>query len=92
MAAAAITLLLMGSVVTMFGYVTNKVTSSRAIIEMSDQLRNAKQRLQSDLLGVTDSDHPTAGTESEQGYFEVYEGPIGPIFGPDFPSATTTTC
>ncbi len=77
--AATITLLLMGGVVSMFGYVTNKVTDSRAVVGLTDQLRNAKQRLQLDLMGVTAPTIPPLSPESEQGYFEVIEGPMGPI-------------
>ena len=77
--AATITLLLMGAVVSMFGYVTNKVTDSRAVIELNDQIRNAKQRLQLDLMGATAPTIPPLNPDSEQGYFEVVEGPMGPV-------------
>src|ERR1700722_8311157 len=79
MVAATITLLLMGGVVTMFGYVTNKVTDSRAVVELTDQLRNAKQRLQLDLMGATAPTIPPLNPEAEQGSFEVMEGPMGPV-------------
>ena len=79
MVAATITLLLMGGVVSMFGFVTNKVTQSRSVVEMSSQLRNARQRLQLDLLGVTAPTIPPLSPDSEQGYFEVIEGPMGPV-------------
>ena len=79
MVAATITLMMMGGVVSMFGYVTNKVTDSRAMVELTDQLRNVRQRLQLDLMGATAPTIPPLSPDSEQGYFEVIEGPMGPV-------------
>lgn len=77
--ATAVTLILMGLCVQFFGFVSRGVSDSRAMMEMSDRLRNAKTVLQHDLRGVTAPTIPPLRPGAGQGYFEYIEGPIGPI-------------
>src|SRR3989304_908408 len=51
--ATALTLLLMGVVVQLFGALGQSITDSRAVLEASERLRSAVARLQMDLEGVT---------------------------------------
>lgn len=73
--AAALTLLMTALVVQVFGFVSDGVFNSRANINMSEQLRNAKQRLIQDLRGITAPTVPPLDPWSELGYFEYVEGP-----------------
>ncbi len=73
--ALAITLIMMGAVVTLFGVVGESVGHSRTAIEMSDRLRSARNTIQSDLLGVTATMKPPLRPENGEGYFEIIEGP-----------------
>ncbi len=70
----AITLMMMAAVVTLFQNVTDSVTGSRSIIEMSERLRAARNRLQADLIGATASMTPPLRPENDEGYFEYVEG------------------
>lgn len=81
--AAAITLLIMATLAQMFVFVNGTVAESRAVVEMTDQLRACKHRLQKDLSLLTAPTIPPLRPEAEQGYLEIIEGPIGPIFRPD---------
>ena len=45
----AITMIMMGAVVSLFGLISDNVSGSRAIIEMSERLRATRNRLQADL-------------------------------------------
>ena len=79
----AITLIMMGAVVTLFGVVSESVSGARSAIEMADRLRGAKEQLQLDLQGVTATMKPPLRPEMDQGYFEIIEGPSkddGPRF------------
>ena len=58
MVALAVTLIMMGAVVTLFGVITESVSASRSGIEMADRLRAARNQLQVDLRGVTATLHP----------------------------------
>ena len=75
--AMAVTLILLGIVVTIFGIVGDNVSNSRATIEMTDQLRAAKHKLQLDLQGATTQMLPPRRPEWGEGYFEIIEGPVG---------------
>ncbi len=75
--AMVITLVMLGIVVTVFGLVGDSVSGARAGMEMSDQLRAAKHRLQLDLVGVTTQMLPPRRPEYGEGYFEIIEGPVG---------------
>jgi prepilin-type N-terminal cleavage/methylation domain-containing protein len=71
----AITLIMMGAVVTLFGTVTDSVSSSRALLEASDRLRACRNRLQADLQCATASMKPPLRPENGEGYLEILEGP-----------------
>lgn len=72
--ATALTLILMGAVVTMFGNMSNSIADSRSTLEMSDALRTTAAILQRDLGGVTATMLPP--TPPGTGYFEIIEGPV----------------
>ena len=74
--ATALTLLLLGVVVRMFGSLGQSITDSRAILEASDHLRSAAARLQMDLQGVTVTMLPPRNPDDGEGYFEYIEGPV----------------
>ena len=80
--ATAVTLLLVGMVVSIFGVLSDRVSDARAMIEIADRVRATKQRLQQDLQGITVTMLPPRRPEDDEGYFEGKEGPIGPIVPP----------
>ncbi len=71
----AITLIMMGAVVTLFGTIADSVSGSRSIIEISERLRATRNRLQADLQGATATMKPPLRPENDEGYFELIEGP-----------------
>lgn len=74
--AMAVTLIMMGAVVTMFGNVGNSITASRAMMEISERLRNCRNVLQTDLGNITVTMQPSRRPEMDEGYFEYIEGPV----------------
>ncbi|MCH2184006.1 MAG: prepilin-type N-terminal cleavage/methylation domain-containing protein [Mariniblastus sp.] len=74
--AMAITLVMIGAVVTIFANVTGSVQKRRAMIEMSGQLRHARNVLQRDLAGATCPAVTWQRPESNHGYLEIIEGPL----------------
>ncbi|NLE38839.1 MAG: hypothetical protein GX621_12515, partial [Pirellulaceae bacterium] len=66
-------------VVQIFGLVGQSVDTSRAVLEMNEQLRSATDRLRKDLQGATADMNPPLSPEAGKGYFEIIEGPIGPV-------------
>jgi len=74
--AMAITLVMIGAVVTIFANVTGSVQKRRATIEMSGQLRHARNVLQRDLAGATCPAVTWQRPESNHGYLEIIEGPL----------------
>jgi hypothetical protein len=78
--AMAITLLMMAAVVTLFANLSGSIRNRRAVIELSGQLRQVRQRLARDLAGCTVPpgdgglipwrQRPGEGI----GYFEIQEG------------------
>lgn len=72
--ALAITLIMMGAVVTLFGVISESVSGSRSAIELSDRLRAARNQLQLDLAGATATMKPPLRPENDEGYFEIIEG------------------
>ena len=74
--ANALSLLLLGAVVRMFGDVGQGITDSRAMLESADRLRLTAARLQQDLAGVTVTMNPPRKPENNEGYFEYIEGPV----------------
>jgi type II secretory pathway pseudopilin PulG len=75
MVALAITMIMMTAVITLFANVTTTVSNSRALIEISERLRTARNRLQLDLAGHTASTIPPLRPEDGEGYLEIIEGP-----------------
>src|SRR5205814_6149319 len=72
--AMAITLVMMGAVVTLFANISNSVRNRRATIEMSAQLRHVRNVLQQDLQGATCPGITWQRPESNHGYIEIIEG------------------
>jgi type II secretory pathway pseudopilin PulG len=72
--AMAITLVMMGAVVTLFANISNSVRNRRATIEMSSQLRHVRNVLQQDLQGATCPGVTWQRPESNHGYIEIIEG------------------
>jgi hypothetical protein len=74
--ALAVTLLMMGAVVTVFGFIGERVTDSRAMIETADRVRSAGHRLREDLASITVDAIPWQRPEEGAGYLEILEGPV----------------
>jgi prepilin-type N-terminal cleavage/methylation domain-containing protein len=73
--ALTITLILMATVAELFSHVTDGIRNSRSMMDLNDQLRNAKHRLIADLRGTTAPTIPPLSPEMHLGYFEYVEGP-----------------
>jgi prepilin-type N-terminal cleavage/methylation domain-containing protein len=73
--AMAITLVMMGAVVTLFANVSNSVRNRRAVVEVSGQLRHTRNMLQQDLQGATCPGLTWRRPEENEGYIEIIEGP-----------------
>lgn len=78
--AVTLTLIMMTTVVTVFGLVMDSISNSRSTIEMTDRLRAARNRLALDLQGATAPTNPPLRPEDSPGGFEIIEGPIGAIY------------
>jgi len=74
--ALAVTLIMMGAVITVFGFIGERVTDSRSMIETNDRLRSAAHRLREDLSSITVDALPWQRPEAGQGYLEILEGPL----------------
>lgn len=72
--ATAMTLVIMGVVVQLFGMVGKGVSSSRASLDMSMQLRAVAHTLRTDLNGITFETVPPVKVDSDSGYLEIIEG------------------
>jgi prepilin-type N-terminal cleavage/methylation domain-containing protein len=88
MVATVITLILMGSVAAMFGFVSTSVTDSRAMAEAGERLRNVRAMLQHDLQGITAYGTPPLSPDMSRGYLEYIEGPQGALWRVGIPSAS----
>jgi prepilin-type N-terminal cleavage/methylation domain-containing protein len=73
--ATALSLMLLGAVIVMFGTISDSIAESRSMLEAADRLRLAQQRLQLDLAGLTVSPNPPVRPEDNAGYLEIIEGP-----------------
>jgi hypothetical protein len=80
--ATALTLVLVAAVVQIFGAIGESVNNSRATLEMSDRVRSARTRLEMDLASVTAMMRPPLRPETDPGYLEYDEGPVGPVIPP----------
>jgi len=72
--ATAITLLMMAAIVNLFANLTGGIRNRRAVIELSGQLRQARQRLSLDLAGATCPAVPWQRHGDDVGYLEIIEG------------------
>ena len=81
--AITLTLMMMGAVVTIFAQIGSSVNESRATLEICDRLRSTAVRLRLDLEGLTVTMLPPRRTEANEGYFELIEGPVGPVTAPE---------
>ena len=79
--ATALALILLGAVIQMFGKVAESISDSRSMLEAAERLRLASVRLQQDLAGVTVRMDPPRKPETNEGYFEYIEGPVGVVAG-----------
>ena len=75
MVSITLTLVIMGTVMTVFGMITGAVADNRAVMETVDRLTSVTSRLQADLEGRTCSTLPWNSIESASGYFLYAEGP-----------------
>ncbi|MCH8922577.1 MAG: hypothetical protein IIA67_05455 [Planctomycetes bacterium] len=72
--AIAATLVLMTAVTQVIDMLGSGMANNRATIEMMDQLRTVRQKLQTDLAGHTAQALPWQDAETGGGYLEVIEG------------------
>lgn len=79
--ATALTLILMGAVVNIFGRMTDRISDSRSVLEMADKLRTVSNLLQRDLEGLTCRPIPPLDPAKGEGYLEIVEGPVGVVPG-----------
>jgi len=79
-----LTLILLMAVVQIFGTVSESIANSRSALEMADELRAAQMRLERDLDGLTVNFLPPRQPESNEGYAEITEGPLGPVIAPEY--------
>jgi prepilin-type N-terminal cleavage/methylation domain-containing protein len=88
--AMAITLVMMGAVVTLFANISNSVRNRRATTEMSGQLRHVRNVLQQDLQGATCPGVTWQRPESNHGYIEIIEGQYREGYATNLLDADTT--
>ena len=70
-----VSLLLLGGVVSLFGFLGDSVNASRSDAEMLQNLRHASYQLHDDLANLTVRPDPENATTTEPGFFEYVEGP-----------------
>ncbi|MHC2067921.1 PilW family protein [Bremerella sp. T1] len=73
--ATALTLIMFAAVAQIFGMMGSAMRDARATIELSGNLRSVSNRLQSELDNVSVDALPWVEPGSNQGYFEIIEGP-----------------
>ncbi len=88
--AMAITLVMMGAVVTLFANLSNSVRNRRATTEMSGQLRHLRNVLQQDLQGATCPGQTWQRPEWNHGYIEIVEGRFHEGYATDLIDADPT--
>ncbi|MDB4331868.1 prepilin-type N-terminal cleavage/methylation domain-containing protein [bacterium] len=75
--AMAVTLLMMVALARAFSYVGRQVQESRAVTQLTSELRDVTARIHSDLKQCTVKMQANRGLEADQnGYFMYYEGPL----------------
>jgi hypothetical protein len=85
--ATTLSLMILSSVIWLFGRVGTSITQSRSILESAERLRATQNRLQADLEGLTATPMPPRRTEFNEGFLEIIEGMVGQ--GEYFPSTIT---
>ncbi|MFW6171505.1 MAG: PulJ/GspJ family protein [Planctomycetota bacterium] len=80
--ATALSLLIVLAVTQVFRVVGDNVLSTRAVAEMSSQLRATSNQLRRDLGQLTVPVRPWTDYDSGQGYFEYHEGPASDMRDP----------
>ena len=86
--AMALSLIIILAVTQVFRLVGDNVLASRAVTEMSGQLRATSDQLRRDLSQLTVPVRPWTDATTGQGYFEIYEGPFWDLgLGPNAASA-----
>jgi len=75
MIVVVLALVLMLGMSQLYQMIGESVNEGRAMVELSGQVRQVANRLDSELRGVTVSLKPEAQTEAGEGYFEYIEGP-----------------
>ncbi|RCS49298.1 hypothetical protein DTL42_12240 [Bremerella cremea] len=73
--ATALSLIMFAAVAQIFGMMGSAMRDARATIELSGNLRSVANQLQTDLNNVTVDVLPWVQPGSNQGYFEIIEGP-----------------
>jgi type II secretory pathway component PulJ len=73
--ATAMTLIIMGVVAQLFGFLALTLSRSRDTIEMSSDARSVANLLRRDLTGGTVKTFPPTPTDGDSGYLEIIEGP-----------------
>lgn len=81
--ATVLTLIIMAAVVSVFASISSSISQSRSTLEMTDRIRTTASQLKRDLEGVTVTMMPPRRPETNEGYFEYIEGPVGPVFMPE---------
>lgn len=73
MIALTMTLIVLGAMAQAFKFASAEIANGRAVLEMSNRLRNAQQLLRTDLAGLTVDVRPHTET-APNGYFEYVDG------------------
>jgi type II secretory pathway component PulJ len=72
--ATTMTLIIMGVVAQLFGFLALTLSRSRDTIEMSSDARSVANLLRRDLTGLTVKTVPPTPTDGDSGYLEIIEG------------------
>ena len=72
--ATAMTLIIMGIVAQLFGFLALTLSRSRDTIAMSADARSVANLLRRDLSGLTVKTVPPAPADGDSGYLEIIEG------------------
>ena len=75
--AATIALIVMGSLATLLGLFSRTASTGQALVDLGSKMRSTASRLRQDLAGVTASLTPPLRPDSDAGYCEIIEGPLG---------------
>jgi len=86
--AMALTLIMFAAVAQIFAMMGSAMRDARATIELSGNLRTVNNHLQRDLNNMTSDAKPWVYQGSNQGYFEIVEGPDRDV---DFASLSSGT-